>query len=70
MLALKSSEKVLDVACGTGVTTRMAKHQVGASGVVEGLDINASMLAAAKALAKDLNIGWLGNPPISEGPAE
>ena len=43
--SLVSSELVLDVACGTGVTTRLAKSKVGPSGQVDGLDINAPMIA-------------------------
>lgn len=59
LLALKPSERVLDVACGTGVTTRLARQKVGVDGQVDGLDINASMLARAKTLAADKNIRWL-----------
>ena len=44
-VSLKTGETVLDVACGTGVTTRIAKREVGSDGRVTGLDINAGMLA-------------------------
>jgi len=59
LAALQTSERVLDVACGTGVTTRMAKVSVGPNGRVDGLDINAPMLAAAKELADGLDIDWI-----------
>lgn len=59
LVSLKSGERVLDVACGTGVTTRMAKRDVGAIGHVTGLDINAGMLAKARELAPDLDISWI-----------
>lgn len=59
VLSLQPSENVLDVACGTGVTTRFAKSKVGSSGRVDGLDINASMLAKAKEIAGRLEIGWI-----------
>ncbi|MDW3221457.1 MAG: methyltransferase domain-containing protein [Paracoccaceae bacterium] len=59
MLALRDSERVLDVACGTDVTTGIAKQKVGASMTIIGLDINAPMLAKAKELADDPDIGWL-----------
>lgn len=59
VLALEHGERVLDVACGTGVTTRLAKEKVGPAGVVDGLDVNAAMLAKAKELAEGLNIGWI-----------
>lgn len=58
-VALKSGESVLDVACGTGVTTRLAKRHVGGNGRVTGLDINAGMLKKAKELATDQNIEWM-----------
>jgi ubiquinone/menaquinone biosynthesis C-methylase UbiE len=58
-VCLQASEKVLDVACGTGVTTRLAKEKVGPEGRVDGLDINASMLTKAKELADSLDIGWI-----------
>lgn len=65
--SLGSSERVLDVACGTGVTTRLAKTKVGASGQVDGLDINAPMLAKAKDLAGDLDIQWIESDVCGSG---
>lgn len=56
---LKETEKVLDVACGTGVATRLAKDKVGLTGHVDGLDINASMLSKAKEIASGLDINWI-----------
>jgi SAM-dependent methyltransferase len=47
--ALRPGERVLDVGCGTGPTTRRAAREVGAGGRVVGLDISAQMLAAAAA---------------------
>jgi ubiquinone/menaquinone biosynthesis C-methylase UbiE len=49
--ALRPGERVLDVACGTGVVTRLASERVGPSGSVAGLDVNAGMLEAARAVA-------------------
>jgi ubiquinone/menaquinone biosynthesis C-methylase UbiE len=46
--ALRPGERVLDVACGTGVAARLAAQQVGAAGSVAGLDINPGMLAVAR----------------------
>jgi ubiquinone/menaquinone biosynthesis C-methylase UbiE len=49
LVALKPGERVLDVACGTGVVARQAASQVGAEGRVVGLDLNSSMLTIARA---------------------
>lgn len=46
--ALRPGERVLDVACGTGVVARLASQQVGATGTVTGLDLNRGMLAVAR----------------------
>jgi SAM-dependent methyltransferase len=47
--ALQAAEHVLDVACGTGFVARLAAHCVGAEGRVVGVDLNASMIEAARA---------------------
>lgn len=56
---LKPGERVLDVACGTGVVTRAAADAVGPTGTVAGLDINPGMLATArKRVPSDKSIDW------------
>ncbi len=57
---------VLDVACGTGRVARAAHSLMAGDGSVDGLDINAGMLATAAALAntEGVDIGW------HEAPAE
>ena len=47
---LRPGEVVLDLACGTGVVARLAAERVGETGQVVGLDLNAGMLAVARAL--------------------
>jgi ubiquinone/menaquinone biosynthesis C-methylase UbiE len=47
--ALHPGERVLDLACGTGILARLAAPQVTAAGRVVGLDVNEAMLAVARA---------------------
>lgn len=47
----RPGERVLDVACGTGVVTRLVAQQVGRTGTVVGLDLNPGMLAVAASSA-------------------
>ena len=49
--APQSGERVLDVACGTGIVARQAAPLVGADGQVVALDMNPAMLGVARALA-------------------
>ena len=67
LVSLQESESVLDVACGTGVTTRLAKLSVGPNGRVDGLDINVPMLATAKDLADGLDINWIESDVCNSG---
>jgi ubiquinone/menaquinone biosynthesis C-methylase UbiE len=48
--AIRPGEHVLDVACGTGIVTRLASQRVGPSGTVAGLDVNSGMLAVARSV--------------------
>ena len=54
LVALKPGERVLDVACGTGVVARRAAALVDPGGHVVGLDVNGDMLAVARASAPGL----------------
>ena len=47
--ALHPGERVLDVACGTGIVARLAAAHVGVAGHAVGVDLNPGMLAAARA---------------------
>ena len=46
--ALHAGERVLDVACGTGIVARLATQRVGPSGYVMGVDLNAAMIETAR----------------------
>ena len=62
--AATAGARVLDIACGTGVVTRLLPPRVGPAGRVVGLDLNANMLGAAREL------GWHGIARTGEGAAD
>ena len=43
-------ERVVDIACGTGIVTRLAAERVGPKGSLAGVDINPAMLAVARSV--------------------
>jgi SAM-dependent methyltransferase len=47
---LAGGERVLDLACGTGLVTRLAAQRVGPKGRVTGVDLNAGMIGVARSL--------------------
>jgi len=47
-------QRVLDVACGTGVVARAATERVGSTGSVLGVDLSDAMLAVARRIRPDL----------------
>ena len=51
---LQPGERIVDVACGTGIVARLAAQQVGAAGSVTGLDLNPGMLEMARAVSAPL----------------
>lgn len=67
---LRAGERVLDIGCGTGPTTRQAAALVGPAGSVTGVDITAEMLAAAAATPAPPGSGpieWLLADPVDWG---
>jgi ubiquinone/menaquinone biosynthesis C-methylase UbiE len=57
MAALAPGERVLDVACGTGLVSFRALDAVGQSGSVLGTDISAEMVEAARRRAASEGVG-------------
>jgi ubiquinone/menaquinone biosynthesis C-methylase UbiE len=66
--ALQRGERVLDVACGTGIVARLAKERVGGGRVV-GIDVSPQMLAVARSVAPEIEWreGDASALPLAEG---
>lgn len=58
LLAIQPGDTVLDIACGPGNTTRQLSKEVGAQGLLIGVDSAATMLAQAVAESDD-TIGYV-----------
>ncbi len=56
-----SGERVLDIACGTGIAARLALGAVGNAGIVAGLDANPGMLDVATRTGPE-SIEWYQAP--------
>jgi ubiquinone/menaquinone biosynthesis C-methylase UbiE len=68
-LNLSPNDRVLDIACGTGIVARVAKERLGDAGYVVGIDISPDMLAVARAVAPsiDWRAGNAGDLPLRDG---
>lgn len=64
-----SGDRVLDIACGTGIVARLAKARVGDSGTVVGVDVSPLMLAVARGVLAgiDWREGDAGALPLRAG---
>lgn len=49
---VQPGDRVLDVACGTGVVARTASRHMGGNGTIIGVDLNSDMLATARDAAR------------------
>lgn len=54
-IKLSPRDRVLDVACGTGIVARVAKEQLSDVGYVVGIDVSPDMLAVARAVAPSID---------------
>jgi ubiquinone/menaquinone biosynthesis C-methylase UbiE len=52
---LAQDDRVLDVACGTGIVARLAREQLGAGSQIAGVDVNPEMIAATRSRAPDIS---------------
>ena len=66
---LKSGERVVDIACGTGIVARLANQRLAPFGTVVGIDLNPHMLAVARRVAPmiDWREGDAGALPLLHG---
>lgn len=60
-------QRVLDVACGTGILARTIAEQIGSTGAVVGIDVNDGMLAVARRKAPliEWKQGWAEALPFA-----
>lgn len=49
----RPGQRVLDIACGTGIVTRLAAKQIGPDGAITGVDLNPGMLDVARTTVPD-----------------
>lgn len=68
-VALSPGDRVLDIACGTGIVARVARGRLGDDGYVVGIDVSADMLAVARAVAPgiDWREGNASDLPLHDG---
>jgi ubiquinone/menaquinone biosynthesis C-methylase UbiE len=52
---LSSGDRILDIACGTGIVARVAKERLGETGHIVGVDVSRDMLAVARGVAPTID---------------
>jgi ubiquinone/menaquinone biosynthesis C-methylase UbiE len=62
-------DRVIDVACGTGIVARIATERVGPTGAVVGIDLNPGMLSVARSVVST-GVGSGGSPQWEEASAD
>jgi ubiquinone/menaquinone biosynthesis C-methylase UbiE len=58
MATLRSGDRVLDIACGTGIVARTAAKRLGDNGSMVGLDVSGPMLATARTAPEGAAVEW------------
>lgn len=68
-VGLARGDRLLDVACGTGIVARLAKQRLGDSGSVVGVDLSPGMIAVARRVEPgiDWREGDAGALPLRDG---
>jgi len=68
-LKLSPGDRVLDIACGTGIVARVAEERLGDAAYIVGIDISSDMLAVGRALAPciDWREGNASALPLRDG---
>jgi ubiquinone/menaquinone biosynthesis C-methylase UbiE len=66
---LTPGDRVLDIACGTGIVARVARERLGNTGPVVGVDVSPHMLAVARTVAPDIDWreGDASSLPLNNG---
>jgi len=66
---LVPGDRVLDIACGTGIVARLASERLGTAGDIVGIDVSPDMLAVARRVAPDIDWreGNAGALPLRNG---
>ena len=61
LAGLRTGERVLDLACGTGLVGRVAAEKLGRNGKIVGIDINPALLALGRSVSSNagISIQWL-----------
>ena len=68
-VGVSPGDRVIDVACGTGIVARRAVELVGSDGSVVGVDVNPGMLSVARRLARDVDwrVADAAELPLADG---
>lgn len=68
-VGLSSGDRLLDIACGTGIVARVARERRGGGGNIVAVDVSPDMLGVARGLAPDIDWrqGSAAALPLREG---